>query len=185
VSKNKEKPENMNLVWMDLEMTGLEPSKDTILEIATVITDKDLNIIAQGPELAIHQEDEILEAMDSWCVKHHGESGLTRRVQESKVTMQQAAAETLAFMAQHVPKGQSPLCGNSIHQDRRFLRKYMPSVDAYLHYRILDVSTIKELQRRWYTEFHLPKKKTAHLALSDIQDSIEELKIYRKQFFVQ
>ena len=179
----KVKPENLNLVWMDLEMTGLEPKKDTILEIATIITDSELNVIAQGPELAIHHDEQVLTEMDSWCVKHHGESGLSRRVLESHVSMAQAAEETLAFMAKYVTKGQSPLCGNSIHQDRRFLRKYMPDVDAYLHYRNLDVSTLKELQRRWYPDFRLPKKKTAHLALSDIQDSISELKAYRAHFF--
>ncbi|MDQ6963130.1 MAG: oligoribonuclease [Mariprofundaceae bacterium] len=180
----KEVPEAFNLVWMDLEMTGLDPKEDTILEIATIITDKELNIIAQGPELAIHHEKKVLSAMGGWCTKHHGDSGLSRRVLESNVSMQQAANETLAFMKEYAVEGKSPLCGNSIHQDRRFLRRYMPDVDAFLHYRNIDVSTLKELQRRWYPELRLPKKKVAHLALSDIKDSIAELKIYREKFFL-
>ena len=180
----KEIPDAFNLVWMDLEMTGLDPKEDTILEIATIITDRELNVIAQGPELAIHHGAHVLNAMGEWCVKHDRASGLSRRVLESNVEMQQAASETLAFMKEYAIEGKSPLCGNSIHQDRRFLRRYMPDVDAFLHYRNIDVSTIKELQRRWYPDFRLPKKRTAHLALSDIQDSIAELKMYREKFFI-
>lgn len=175
--------DNMNMVWMDLEMTGLEPEQDTILEIATIITDKELNIIAEGPNLVVHQDQEVLDRMGSWCREHHGASGLSARVLTSKITMHDAEEQTLDFIRQHVPARTSPLCGNSIHQDRRFLVRYMPTLEAYMHYRNVDVSTIKELARRWYPNLTPPEKRGAHLALDDIRESIEELRHYRQQVF--
>ncbi|MFY8273679.1 oligoribonuclease [Pseudoalteromonas sp. SSDWG2] len=173
-----------NLVWLDLEMTGLEPEHDRILEIATIVTDSDLNILAQGPVIAIHQSDELLDGMDEWCTNQHGKSGLTDRVKASQVSEQQAMEETLAFLEQWVPKGVSPLCGNSIGQDRRFLVRYMPELDNYFHYRSIDVSTIKELARRWQPEVLAKvKKQGSHLALDDIKDSIMELQVYRTEIF--
>ena len=140
---------NTNLVWMDLEMTGLDPENDRIIEMATIITDAQLNIIAEGPVLAIHQPDALLAKMDDWCTKTHTESGLVARVKASQVTEAQAQAQTIAFLEQHVKPGVAPLCGNSIWQDRRFLGRYMPELEAYCHYRIVDVSTFKELAKRW------------------------------------
>jgi len=172
-----------NLVWMDLEMTGLDPERETIIEIATIITDGDLNIIAEGPSLVIHQPDHMLDGMDEWNTTHHGDSGLTAKVKASTTTMQQAEMQTLDFIRQHVPAQASPLCGNSIHQDRRFLVPYMPELEAYLHYRNIDVSTIKELARRWYPNDKAPIKKAEHLALADIRESINELRWYRKKLF--
>ncbi len=174
-----------NLVWMDLEMTGLEPAQDTIIEIATIVTDSELNILAEGPCLAIHQPDEVLDGMDEWNRKHHGESGLIDRIRATTTTMQEAEQATIDFIQQYVPKGKSPLCGNSVHQDRRFLIPYMPALEAYLHYRIIDVSTIKELARRWYPDRSAPEKKEEHLALADIRESIDELRWYREQLFIQ
>ncbi|MBS3797323.1 MULTISPECIES: oligoribonuclease [unclassified Pseudoalteromonas] len=173
-----------NLVWLDLEMTGLDPEHDRILEIATIITDSELNILAQGPVIAIKQSDELLDGMDEWCTNQHGKSGLTARCKASEITEQEAMAETLAFLEQWVPKGASPLCGNSIGQDRRFLVRYMPELDNYFHYRNIDVSTIKELARRWQPEV-LDKvtKQGSHLALDDIKDSIMELQVYRTEIF--
>ncbi|WP_394130349.1 oligoribonuclease [Shewanella maritima] len=173
-----------NLIWIDLEMTGLEPEVDRVIEIATLVTDQDLNIIAQGPVFAIHQTDEALAVMDDWNQKHHGESGLIDRVKASKVDEQQAVRETIAFLEQYVPKGKSPICGNSIGQDRRFLNKYMPELEDYFHYRNLDVSTIKELVRRWQPELMSEfTKKNTHQALEDIKESIAELQFYRSKVF--
>ena len=172
-----------NLVWMDLEMTGLEPEQDVIIEIATLVTDKELNIIAEGPVLAIHQPDVLLDAMDEWNTKTHGNSGLTQRVRESQVSMREAERQTLEFLREYVKEGASPLCGNSIHQDRRFLVKYMPQLEAYMHYRNIDVSTLKELAKRWKPEVVSSfKKKGAHLALDDIKESIAEMAHYRQYF---
>jgi len=172
-----------NLVWMDLEMTGLDPDKETIIEIATIITDSEMNILAEGSSLVIHQPDSKLDAMDEWNTTHHGASGLTARVKKSQLGMREAEIQTLDFIKQYVPAGVSPLCGNSVHQDRRFLLPYMPELESYLHYRNIDVSTIKELSRRWYPKMRPPRKQAAHLALVDIRESIEELCWYRQHLF--
>jgi oligoribonuclease len=173
-----------NLIWIDLEMTGLDPDNDVIIEIATLVTDADLNILAEGPVHAINQSPAIMNAMDEWNTNQHGKSGLTRRVLESTVSAAQAEAETIAFLEQWVPRGKSPICGNSICQDRRFLVRGMPQLENYFHYRNLDVSTVKELARRWRPEVLAGVKKTsAHLALDDIKDSIAELQHYRETFF--
>ncbi len=173
-----------HLVWMDLEMTGLDPDRDTILEIATLITDNLLDVVAEGPVLAIHQRPHVLDAMDRWNREHHAASGLTERVLASSISMTEAEAQTLAFVQQYCPERTSPLCGNSIYQDRRFLARYMPAFDAYLHYRNIDVSTVKELVRRWYPHGpQPPEKKHSHLALDDIRESIAELRFYRQHFF--
>ena len=172
-----------NLIWIDLEMTGLDPEKERIIEIATIVTDSDLNIIAEGPVMAIHQSDELLDAMDEWCTKTHGENGLTERVKASTTTERDAELATIRFLEEHVDQGASPICGNSIGQDRRFLVKYMPELEAYFHYRNLDVSTLKELVTRWTPQIiNGFSKKNTHLALDDIRESIEELKYYRKRF---
>ncbi|MGO1750604.1 MAG: oligoribonuclease [Marinobacter sp.] len=172
------------LVWIDLEMTGLDPEKERIIEMATIITDSELNLVAEGPVVAINQPDSLLEAMDEWCTKTHGESGLTRRVQESKTTAAEAEQQTIAFLKEYMEKGKSPLCGNSIGQDRRFLVKYMPELEDFFHYRNLDVSTVKELARRWRPDvLDGVQKKGSHLALDDIRDSINELRHYREHFF--
>lgn len=172
-----------NLIWIDLEMTGLDPENERIIEIATIVTDKHLNILAEGPVLAVHQSDALLSAMDEWCTKTHGENGLTERVRQSAITEDEAEARTLAFLEQWVPKGVSPICGNSIGQDRRFLVKYMPTLEAYFHYRNLDVSVLKMLAGYWRPELHKGFKKAAtHLALNDIRESIDELKYYRDTF---
>jgi oligoribonuclease len=165
-------------------MTGLEPKHDVILEIAIIITNGDLKILAQGPVFAISQTDEVLDNMSPWCIDHHGKSGLTQRCRESKTDLAEATKQSLAFIKQWVPQGKSPMCGNSIGQDRRFINKYMPEFEDYFHYRNLDVSTVKELARRWRPEVLDSVKKTgAHLALDDIKESIEELKVYRELFF--
>ncbi len=177
--------DSSNLVWIDMEMTGLEPETDVVLEIATIVTDKDLNIIAEGPVLAIHQSDYILDNMSQWCVEVHGKSGLTQRCKDSEVSIDKAVRLTIEFLEKHVPKGSSPLCGNSIGQDRRFLVKYMPELEAYFHYRNIDVSTIKELVRRWQPELlDGVQKKGVHLALDDIRESIAEMVYYRNKVFV-
>lgn len=173
-----------HLIWLDLEMTGLIPERDTIIEIATIVTDQELNVLAQGPVIAIHQPDAILDAMDEWNQEHHTRSGLVSRVRTSHIEMAEAEAQTLAFLQAHTLKGTSPLCGNTIGQDRLFLRRYMPTLEAYFHYRNVDVSTIKELVRRWYPPAdHAPPKQNAHLALDDIKESIEELRHYRTHIF--
>jgi oligoribonuclease len=178
----KQNPDH--LVWMDLEMTGLDPETDTILEMAVLITDAELNIVAEGPVIAIHHGEPVLSAMSDWCKTHHGASGLTARVRQSAIDTATAEAMALDFVRLHVPERTSPLCGNSIHQDRRFLVRYMPRLEAYMHYRNIDVSTVKELARRWYPDITLPAKQSAHLALDDIRESIAELAYYRKSIFV-
>ena len=172
-----------NLIWVDLEMTGLDPQNDRILEIATIVTDADLNLIEEGPVMAIHQSDEVLASMNEWCVKTHGETGLTERVRQSKISISEAEELTLAFIKKHVDAGTSPMCGNTIGQDRRFIYRYMPELHEFFHYRNIDVSTLKELARRWKPELlRQHKKKGAHLALEDIRESIDELRFYREQF---
>ncbi|HGO5814509.1 TPA: oligoribonuclease [Mannheimia haemolytica] len=172
-----------NLIWIDLEMTGLDPEKERIIEIATIVTDKDLNILAEGPVLAVHQTDELLAKMSDWCVKTHTANGLIERVKGSKLTERAAELQTLDFLKRWVPKGASPICGNSIAQDKRFLYKYMPDLADYFHYRHLDVSTLKELARRWRPEILGQfSKGNTHLALDDIRESINELKFYREHF---
>lgn len=172
------------LIWIDLEMTGLVPETDRIIEIATLITDADLNVLAEGPVLAVNQSDAALAAMDDWNQRTHGESGLIKRVKESTIGDAEAEALTLAFLQQYSEKGASPICGNSICQDRRFLARYMPTLEAYFHYRNLDVSTVKELARRWKPEVLASlTKRGSHQALADIHDSIAELRHYRQHFF--
>lgn len=172
-----------NLIWIDLEMTGLNPDTDVIIEMATIVTDSNLNTLAEGPVIAIHHSDAVLATMDEWNTRTHGNSGLTQRVRDSRVSMAEAEAETIAFLEKWVPKGKSPICGNSICQDRRFLYNHMKALESYFHYRNLDVSTLKELAARWAPEvkdsFH---KGSTHLALDDIRESIAELQHYRKHF---
>jgi oligoribonuclease len=176
--------ENQYLVWMDLEMTGLEPETDRILEIATLVTDSQLNLIAEGPVLYISQSDALIDGMDEWNTTHHTQSGLIDLVRSQGVAEREAELATLDFLKNHVAEGTSPLCGNSIGQDRRFLVKYMPELEAHLHYRNVDVSTIKELARRWRPDVaDSIVKKGSHRALDDINESIEELKHYRTHFF--
>ncbi|MGB1221548.1 MAG: oligoribonuclease [Alcanivoracaceae bacterium] len=169
-----------NLVWIDLEMTGLNPDTDRIIEIATIVTDKDLNVLAEGPVIAVHQSDELLAGMDEWNTTQHTGSGLVERVRASSHDEKQAEEETIAFLEQYVDRGMSPMCGNSICQDRRFLWRTMPRLEGYFHYRNLDVSTLKELARRWKPEaLEGVRKEGKHLALDDIRDSIRELEHYR------
>ncbi|TGG94055.1 oligoribonuclease [Natronospirillum operosum] len=172
-----------NLVWIDLEMTGLDPERERIIEIATIVTDDQLNILAEGPELVVSQPRSLLDAMDEWCVQHHGESGLTQRVLDSQITEAEAEAQTLAFLRKWVNPGCSPLAGNTIGQDRRFLVRYMPQLEAFMHYRNLDVSTLKILAKRWKPEILDGfSKRNTHRALDDIRESIEELRYYRTHF---
>jgi len=171
-----------NLIWIDLEMTGLEPETDRIIEIATLVTDKQLNVLAEGPELAIHVSDADLDRMDEWCTNQHGKSGLTQRVKDSKISDDDAAKETIKFLEQYVDAGASPMCGNSICQDRRFMAKWMPELEEFFHYRNLDVSTLKELAARWNPDAVKGfEKKGSHLAMDDIKDSIAELAFYREK----
>ncbi|MBI4431092.1 MAG: oligoribonuclease [Candidatus Omnitrophica bacterium] len=180
------KKSSYNMVWMDMEMTGLEPERDVILEIATVITDKNLNILEVGPCLVVHHGEAKLKKMDKWNTEHHTASGLIERVRTSKISTKKAEELTLEFIRKYARPRTAPLCGNSIGQDRRFLYKYMPQLSDYLHFRSIDVTTVKELARRWYPDRSLgPKKKKVHLALSDIQESIDELRYYREHFFVR
>lgn len=171
------------LVWIDLEMSGLDPETCEILEIATLITDGDLNLLAEGPDIVIHWPDPVLDAMDAWCTSQHGSSGLTAQVKASTVTLAEAEARTLEFVRAYCPPGKSPLCGNSIGHDRRFLLRYMPQLAGHLHYRSVDVTSVKELARRWYPELPPPHKGETHRALDDIRESIAELRYYREHIF--
>ncbi len=173
-----------NLIWIDLEMTGLDTQNDLIIEIATIVTDSELNELAEGPMLAIHQSDEIMGGMDEWNTNQHGKSGLTERVKNSTLTVQDAERETLEFLREYVPKGVSPMCGNSICQDRRFMARLMPELEDFFLYRNLDVSTLKELAKRWSPDVAKAVVKSgAHLALDDTRDSINELRHYREHLF--
>jgi oligoribonuclease len=174
------------LVWLDMEMTGLDPEKNHVLEVATIITDGDLNVIEEGPHLVVHQPEEILNAMDEWCTQTHTDNGLIEKVRASTISVQQAEAETLIFIQKHCKAKEAPLCGNSIEQDRRFIVKFMPQLDAFLHYRHVNVSSVKEMVQRWYKDDSKRdfEKKQIHLALDDILESIAELKHYRDHFFV-
>ncbi len=178
--------ETDRLVWIDLEMSGLDPERERILEIATIVTDGQLEIVAEGPELVIHQADSLLDAMDDWNRSHHGSSGLTARVRASTLSEAEVEEQTLAFVSAHVGERSAPLAGNSVHQDRLFLARYMPRLERYLHYRNVDVSTVKELVRRWHPKSFeaRPTKKASHRALGDIRESIEELRFYRRAVFV-
>ncbi len=174
----------LNLIWIDLEMTGLDTEKDVIIEIATIVTDKDLNVLGEGPILAIHQPDALLDGMDEWNTRQHGQSGLTERVRNSATSMAEAEQNTIEFLKQFVDAGVSPMCGNSICQDRRFLSRQMPKLEAFFHYRNLDVSSVKEIAKRWRPELLKGfKKEGSHLAMDDIKDSIAELSYYREVFF--
>jgi len=171
-----------NLIWIDMEMTGLDPDNDTIIEIATLVTDSNLNVIEEGPVLAIHHNDEILTAMDEWNTRQHGKSGLIERVRQSQINLATAERLTLAFLQQHVPSNTSPMCGNTVSQDRRFLYRYMPKLEQYFHYRHIDVSTLKELAKRWKPKLSEFNKESKHLAINDIYESLGELKYYRQNF---
>jgi oligoribonuclease len=172
-----------NFVWVDMEMTGLNPDSDRVIEVAVVVTDAELDVIAEGPVLALHQQESILLGMDSWNTATHGRSGLTERVRVSTLDEEAATDRLLAFLAPLVPRGKSPMCGNSICQDRRFMARWMPRLEAFFHYRNVDVSTLKELARRWQPEVHRSfEKKSRHEALADIYESIDELKHYRTHF---
>ena len=174
-----------NIVWIDMEMTGLDPEQAVIVEIATVITDGDLNIVAEGPELAINHPACVLENMDPWSREHHEESGLLKRIMDSEIDTPKAEKATLDFLKLHCIEGESPLAGNSVGQDRRFMYKYMPELESFLHHRIVDVSSFKEMARRWYPELAHYEKEHAHTALSDIRESINELKYYRETILVK
>jgi len=175
--------DNSRLIWIDLEMTGLDTFQDHIIEIATVVTDRDLNVLAEGPVLAIHQPESVLAGMDEWNQRQHGGSGLIQRIRDSRISVAAAEQQTLAFLSQWLEKGQSPMCGNSICQDRRFMAREMPTLERFFHYRNLDVSTVKELARRWSPKIlDGLQKQSSHLALEDIHESINELKHYRQHF---
>ena len=174
-----------NLIWIDLEMTGLNPEADRIIEVATIVTDSQLNVLAEGPVIAVHQEDQIMNSMDEWNTRTHGKTGLTERVKNSRTVENEAEKQTIDFLKQYVGKNQSPMCGNSICQDRRFLARYMPELEAWFHYRNLDVSSIKELAKRWKPEILGGySKKNTHQAMDDIREAIEELQYYRKHFML-
>lgn len=174
-----------HLIWIDLEMTGLDPEKERIIEMAVIVTDSELNVVAEGPVFAIHQSNELLDNMDSWNTKQHNVSGLVARVKASKTSEEEAEQAMLAFLKQYVPAGKSPMCGNTVYQDRRFLTKYMPELEKFFHYRLLDVSTLKELALRWAPQIYSGvQKESKHLALDDVRESIEELKYYRKHFLI-
>ena len=176
---------NDRLVWVDMEMSGLQPETDRILEIAMIVTDGDLNIVAEGPVLVVHQEDAVLDRMDAWNKGTHGKSGLIDKVKASTLTEADVEEACLAFLKQHVKSSISPMCGNTIHQDRRFMNRYMPKLEAYFHYRNIDVSTIKELCKRWQPEIAKGfSKQQAHTALADIIESVEELRYYREKLFI-
>jgi oligoribonuclease len=176
-------PNEFRLVWLDMEMTGLDPEKERIIEVAVVVTEPDLTIVAEGPVLVIHQPDSLLDAMDSWNRSTHSKSGLTEKVKASTLTEEQAQNELITFLSQYVPAGKSPLCGNTVSQDRRFMFKYMPKLEQFFHYRTVDVSTLKELARRWKPELLKGfEKRSKHEALADIYESIDELKYYRDVF---
>lgn len=176
---------NDRLVWVDMEMSGLQPETDRILEIAMIVTDGDLNIVAEGPVLVVHQEDAVLDRMDAWNKGTHGKSGLIDKVKASTLTEAEVEVECLAFLKQHVKSSISPMCGNTIHQDRRFMNRYMPKLEAYFHYRNIDVSTIKELCKRWQPEIAKGfSKQQAHTALADIIESVDELRYYREKLFI-
>ncbi|QTF91724.1 oligoribonuclease [Halomonas sp. BM-2019] len=180
---DKQDARKQRLVWIDLEMTGLDPEKERIIEVATLVTDAELNVVAEGPVLAVNQPDTLLDAMDAWCTKTHGESGLTARVKASRVDSAEAERLTLDFLREHVDPGNSPMCGNSVHQDRRFLEREMPELLAFFHYRNLDVSTLKELAKRWNPGALAGfQKRNVHLAMDDIKESIAELAHYRNTF---
>ncbi len=175
---------HQRLIWIDLEMTGLDTDSDQIIEIATIVTDENLNILAEGPVLAVHQSDVILNAMDEWNTRQHGQSGLIERVRRSSQSVRDVELETLAFLKKWIDPQKSPMCGNSICQDRRFMHRLMPELEQFFHYRNLDVSSVKELARRWRPELMAGlKKDSSHLALDDVRDSIRELKYYREYFF--
>jgi len=171
------------LIWIDLEMSGLDPERRHILEIATLVTDADLNILGEGPDLIVHQPDSVLDDMGSWCTEHHGDSGLTAGVKASTLSVADAERRTLAFLRDFCTRGDSPLCGNSVYMDRIFINRYMPKLGAFLNYRTIDVSSIKELARRWYPDLPPLPKKEAHRALDDIRESIAELQYYRDKLF--
>lgn len=173
-----------HLIWIDLEMTGLDPERDCIIEIATIVTDSQLNVLSEGPNLVISQKKEVLDKMDAWNKKQHGRSGLIDKILLSTITEEEAQKQTIEFLKSYVKKNESPMCGNTICQDRRFLVRYMPELEAYFHYRHLDVSTVKELAKRWAPSlFEGYKKESAHVALEDIKQSIQELRYYREHFF--
>ncbi len=177
-------PSPNNLIWIDLEMTGLDTDNDYIIEVATIVTDSELNILAEGPVIAVHQVEEILDAMDKWNTHQHNQSGLVKRVLESPHSTTDAENMTLEFLEKFVPEKVSPMCGNSICQDRRFLHRLMPQMEQYFHYRNLDVSSVKEMVGRWYPGKPMFEKDSTHLAMQDIRDSIDELKFYREHFFI-
>jgi oligoribonuclease len=172
-----------NLIWIDLEMSGLDPDKCEILELACIVTDSALKEVGEGIDLVIHQPDPVLEAMDDWCTRHHGQSGLTDAVKQSTISVRAAELRTLDYLKRVTNKGQSPLAGSSVSHDRRFIDKYMPDLSAWLHYRTVDVSTVKELVKRWVPGLEMPTKKNTHRALDDIRESVEELRYYREHAF--
>lgn len=185
-SKENNSTDQNNLIWLDMEMSGLLPDTDRILELAAVVTDAELNVLAESPVLVIHQSDAVLDGMDAWNKGTHGRSGLIDKVKASTLTEAEASAQMIAFLKQYVPAGKSPMCGNSICQDRRFMARYMPELESYFHYRNLDVSVFKELARRWKPEIYSGfKKASRHEALADIYESIDELKYYREHFIVK